>query len=82
VEQDHTTLFKRDIETVHVLHLQNLLDQELALYNKMLPLMPSLDLFSFSNPFLKNHEMQKGFLEDIMLFVVKGFLSLRTVESI
>lgn len=38
--------------------------------------------FSSTNPFKKYHETQKIFLEDIILFVIKGFLSLMIVESI
>jgi hypothetical protein len=82
VEQDHITLCKSYIKKVHVLHPRNLLARELVLSSRMLPLVPSSDLSSSSNPFSKNHEMQKGFLEDIMLFLVKGFLPLKTIESI
>ncbi len=41
-----------------------------------------LDFFSSLNLFLKDHDMQKRFLQNVMLFVIKGFLPLRTMESI
>jgi hypothetical protein len=34
------------------------------------------------NPFLENHETQKWFLDDVMLFVIKGFLPLRAMEYV
>jgi hypothetical protein len=42
---------------------------------------PFLFLF-FANQFLKASEIQVGFLEEIMLFVIKGYLLMRIVESI
>jgi hypothetical protein len=45
---------------------------------------PSLisNFFSFSHSFLKNQATQKTYFEDIMLFVIKNFLPMRTIESI
>jgi hypothetical protein len=41
-----------------------------------------LGLKTFSNPFSKDHDSQKRFLQDVMLFVIKGFLPLRTTWSL
>ncbi len=43
--------------------------------------MPSLDTFLFKS-ISKNHGAQKGLLEEIMLFVIKGFLPLRTIRFV
>jgi hypothetical protein len=37
--------------------------------------------FYFSQ-FRKDNETQVGFLEDLMFFVMKGYLPLKTIESI
>ncbi len=50
--------------------------------DKMLIQVPSWDFFTSSNPFSKNHDSQKRFLQDVMLFVIKGFLPLRTNWSL
>jgi len=38
--------------------------------------------FSSTNYFLKNNETHDCFLEDVMLFVIKGYFAMRIVESI
>jgi hypothetical protein len=43
---------------------------------------PYKDVFVIIDLFVKDHLTQKVFMEDVMLYVVKGFLPLRTIESI
>jgi hypothetical protein len=38
--------------------------------------------FSFTNQFKKDNETQVCFLEDVMLFVIKGYLPMKPIESI
>jgi hypothetical protein len=38
--------------------------------------------FSSTNQFKKDNETQVCFLEDVMLFVIKGYLPMKIVESI
>ncbi len=48
----------------------------------MLPQLQFLDFFSSINQFTKDHETQINFLEDERLYVIKGFLPMKTIESI
>jgi hypothetical protein len=44
--------------------------------------LPLIEFFVVINPFAKHHGPQKGFLEDDILYVIKGFLPLRTTQFI
>jgi hypothetical protein len=44
--------------------------------------LPLTEFFVVINPFVKHHGPQKGFLEDDILYVIKGFLPLRTMQFI
>jgi hypothetical protein len=43
---------------------------------------PYKDFFVIINLFAKDHFTQKVFMEDVMLYVVNGFLPLRKIKSI
>jgi hypothetical protein len=43
---------------------------------------PYKDFFVVINLFAKYHLTQKVFMGDVMLYVVRGFLPLRTIKSI
>ncbi len=58
----------------------SLLDQEPTTKQYNATLNAISNFFSFSNPFLEDHETDKRFFVDIMLFVIKGFLPLKVVE--
>lgn len=78
---EHKTLFAKYLECV-TSHLIFPLDWEPI--NKR-PHVTSIIIFEFFvviNIFAKHHGPQKGFLEDDMLYVIKGFLPLRTRQFI
>jgi hypothetical protein len=81
VEQDHASLLKQFKEKI-VVHPWFYHDCEPT--TKWQQVTPSsiLGFFSSPNHFLKDHDMQKRFLQNIMLFVIKGFLPLRTMEFV
>jgi hypothetical protein len=39
-------------------------------------------LFSSTNQFTKDNDTHVGFLEDVMLYVIKGFLPMKIIESV
>jgi len=81
VEQNHASLLKRFREELGS-HSQPPSNHEPP--TKWQQVAPSsiLQFYSSPHPFLKYHEIQKRFLEDVMLFVIKSFLPLRIVEPI
>jgi hypothetical protein len=83
VEQNHVVVFKRFGKEQQP-RFQGFLffNHELATkWENVLASFFFKYFFKF-NPFLENHETQKWFLDDVMLFVINGFLSLRAMECV
>jgi hypothetical protein len=83
VEQDHVVMFKRFGKEQQPRFQGFLfLNHELATKweNKLASFL--FKYFFEFNPFLENHEIQKWFLDDVMLFVIKVFFPLRAMECV
>jgi hypothetical protein len=76
VEQDHVVMFKRFGKEQQP-HFQGFLFFNRELTTKWENVLASsiFRYFFKFNPFLENHETQKWFLKDVMLFVIKDFFA-------
>lgn len=78
---EHKTLFAKYLEHV-TNHFIFPFDWEPTNKRPHITSIAIFELFVIINPFAKHHGPQKGFLEDDMLYVIKGFLPLRTRQFI
>jgi hypothetical protein len=81
VDMEHGALLKRYVEEVNN-HPKPSLENESAIKCPHVNQLQFIDFFPFTNQFKKDDESQVVFLEDVMLYVIKGFLPMRTFESI
>jgi hypothetical protein len=81
VDSEHGALLKRYVEEVNNCFKPSF-QHELAIKRLHVTPIAIFRFFSSINQFTKYHETQIAFLEDERLYVIKGFLPMRIVESI
>jgi hypothetical protein len=81
VDMEHGALLKRYVEKVNNHPKPSLVHEPTTKCSHVNPTVISR-IFSFTNQLKKDHETKVVFLEKVMLYVIKGFLPMRTFESI
>jgi hypothetical protein len=81
IEVQHNALLKRYVEKISNL-LRAPLKCHVATNCPCITLSAIFGFFSSTNQFRKDNDAQVRFLEGVMLYVIKGFLSVRIVEFV
>jgi hypothetical protein len=81
VEVEHKFIYAKHSKKM-VTYAGSALEWVLANKRPYVPFSVISSFFRSTNMFKKDNETQKAFLNYIMFFIIKGFLSLKIVESI